>query len=187
MRGSGAVRHAIAACDASCDHASPPRTPARDQPLDVASPQRARSTGSNKTAARVADFRDPRRTELDQTLGAARIGGETHLESPRFPAGSAEARRGTTTMIAAGTDSAIESQIVLRNRLRVPTRASAFGLPNREENPAARITACSRSRRHERFIAFIYHGDMKKRPRELSTPALHDARLADGDSRLCAA
>src|SRR5580698_5398469 len=40
---------------------------------------------------------------------------------------------------------------VLRNKLEAPTRASAFGRPNRDENPAASMTICGPGK----VVAFI--------------------------------
>src|ERR1700736_2293325 len=66
---------------------------------------------------------------------------------------------------------------VRRNKLKPRTGANAFGRPNREENPAARIRTCSLGR-VEGFIVMILH---EKGPCELSAPAFLDADLVDGD------
>jgi hypothetical protein len=52
------------------------------------------------------------------------------------------ARRGITTMMQAG-ESRAANAAVRRSRLIPRTRARAFGRPNLEENPAARMTTLS--------------------------------------------
>jgi len=86
----------------------------------------------------------PRRTELDRPSARRALATNVTLirrASIRYRA----ARRGTTTMMFAGSD-LFASNSVLRNRLKDRTRASAFGCPNREENPAQSMTICSLGR-----------------------------------------
>jgi len=86
----------------------------------------------------------PRRTELDRPSARRVLATNVTLirrASIRYRA----ARRGTTTMMFAGSD-LFASNSVLRNKLKDRTRIRALGLPKREENPAQSMTICGLGR-----------------------------------------
>ncbi len=83
----------------------------------------------------------PRRTELDRPSLRREFTAKMTF-SPRASIRKRAAPRGTTATIFPGAKRAARVR-VRRNKLTERTRAKAFGLPNREEKPAARITTCS--------------------------------------------
>jgi broad specificity phosphatase PhoE len=91
----------------------------------------------------------PRRTELDRPSPRRRLAAKITLKS-RASIRKRTARCGSTRIIFAGVS--CEAKVsVLRNKLEAPTRASAFGRPNRDENPAASTTICGAGKE----VAFI--------------------------------
>src|ERR1700722_8064885 len=83
----------------------------------------------------------PRRTELDKPAARTGLAAKATLR-PRASSRERAARGGSTTAILAGEKLATRAR-VLRSKVEERTRVNAFGRPSREENPAARITACS--------------------------------------------